>query len=103
MKDKAEWWMYSNIGTNVNGTNGGVLKVTDSTVNLKDKSQLVSTTEVLLDKATVNFDGDMNSSGFSTAFIRGISGASASGKVTVKGGTLLTLQVLVVMALFTLM
>ncbi|WP_281710650.1 hypothetical protein [Anaerobiospirillum succiniciproducens] len=89
MKDKAEWWMYSNIGTNVNGTSGGVLKVTDSTVNLKDKSQLVSTTEVLLDRATVNFDGDMNASGFSTAFIRGISGASVKGKVTVKGGTTL--------------
>ena len=89
VKDKAEWWMYSNIGTNVNGKNGGVLKVTDSTVNLKDKSQLVSTTEVLLDKATVNFDGDMNASGFSTAFIRGISGASVKGKVTVKGGTTL--------------
>ena len=89
VQGKAEWWMYSNIGTNVNGTNGGVLKVTDSTVNLKDKSQLVSTTEVLLDKATVNFDGDMNASGFSTAFIRGISGASVKGKVTVKGGTTL--------------
>ena len=83
----ADWFIYSNIGTN-KGTSGGVLTVENSTVNLNDESQLVSTTEVALNGATINFDGKMHEKGYSTAFIRGISGSTA-GKVTVKGGTTL--------------
>ena len=84
---RADWFIYSNIGTN-KGTSGGVLTVENSTVNLNHESQLVSTTEVALNGATINFDGEMHSSGYSTAFIRGISGSDA-GKVTVKSGTTL--------------
>ncbi|MGN8852758.1 beta strand repeat-containing protein [Anaerobiospirillum succiniciproducens] len=86
--NRADWFIYSNIGTNISGTSGGVLTVKNSTVNLNDESQLVSTTEVALNGATINFDGKMHEKGYSTAFIRGISGSTA-GKVTVKGGTTL--------------
>ena len=84
---RADWFIYSNIGTN-KGTSGGVLTVENSTVNLNHESQLVSTTEVALNGATINFDGKMHEKGYSTSFIRGISGSTA-GKVTVKGGTTL--------------
>ena len=85
---RADWFIYSNIGTNISGTSGGVLTVENSTVNLNDESQLVSTTEVALNGATINFDGKMHEKGYSTAFIRGISGSTA-GKVTLKSGTTL--------------
>ena len=87
-KDKADWFGYSNIGTNISGTSGGVLTVENSTVNLNDESQLVSTTEVALNGATINFDGKMHEKVYSTAFIRGISGSTA-GQVTLNGGTTL--------------
>ena len=84
---RADWFIYSNIGTN-KGTSGGVLTVENSTVNLNHESQLVSTTEVALNGATINFDGKMHEKGYSTAFIRGISGSTA-GKVKLNGGTTL--------------
>ena len=37
----ADWFIYSNIGTNISGTSGGVLTVDSSTVNLNHESQLV--------------------------------------------------------------
>ena len=83
-----EWTVYANIGAVGNNANNdaatnGVLKVKDSTVNLKDQSDLVATNKVSLDKAVVNFTGkkkDEASGGYATAFIR----ASKNGAGTVE-------------------
>ena len=87
----AEWFIYSNIGTNISGSSGGVLTVDSSTVNLNHESQLVSTTAVKLNGATVNFAGQTHKDGYATTFIRGIDGASES-KVTLSNSTQLNVN-----------
>ena len=87
----AEWFIYSNIGTNISGSSGGVLTVDSSTVNLNHESQLVSTTAVKLNGATVNFAGQTHKDGYATTFIRGIDGAS-EGKVTLSNSTQLNVN-----------
>ena len=85
----AEWFIYSNIGTN--SGSAGTLNVTESIVNLKHESQLVSTTAVNLNGATVNFAGQTHKDGYATTFIRGIDGKS-DGKVTLSNGTQLNVN-----------
>ena len=85
----AEWFIYSNIGTN--SGSAGTLNVTESIVNLNHESQLVSTTAVKLNGATVNFAGQTHKDGYATTFIRGIDGAS-EGKVTLSNGTQLNVN-----------
>ena len=83
-----EWTVYANIGAVGNNANNdaatnGVLKVKNSTVNLKDQSDLVATNKVSLDKAVINFTGKKKeeaSGGYATAFIR----ASKNGAGTVE-------------------
>ena len=87
----ADWFIYSNIGTNISGSTGGVLTVDSSTVNLNHESQLVSTTAVKLNGATVNFAGQTHKDGYATTFIRGIDGAS-EGKVTLSNSTQLNVN-----------
>ena len=86
----AEWFIYSNIGTNISGSSGGVLTVDSSTVNLKHESQLVSTTAVKLNGATVNFAGQTHKDGYATTFIRGID--STNGQVTLSNSTQLNVN-----------
>ena len=86
----AEWFIYSNIGTNISGSSGGVLTVDSSTVNLNHESQLVSTTAVKLNGATVNFAGQTHKDGYATTFIRGID--STNGQVTLSNGTQLNVN-----------
>ncbi len=88
-KKNADWFVYSNIGTNSGSS--GVLTVDSSTVNLNHESQLVSTTAVKLNGATVNFAGQTHKDGYATTFIRGIDGAS-EGKVTLSNGTQLNVN-----------
>ncbi len=57
------WVVYSNIGANKNtgnDANNGVLSVSNSTINLKDKSDIMADVEVVLDGATINFNGNAN-------------------------------------------
>ena len=84
----AEWFIYSNIGTN--SGSAGTLNVTESIVNLKHESQLVSTTAVNLNGATVNFAGQTHKDGYATTFIRGID--STNGQVTLSNGTQLNVN-----------
>ena len=87
-KKNADWFVYSNIGTN-SGT-AGTLNVTKSTVNLNHESQLVSTTAVNLNGATVNFAGQTHKDGYATTFIRGID--STNGQVTLSNSTQLNVN-----------
>ena len=88
-----EWTVYANIGAVGNNANNdaatnGVLKVNDSTVNLKDQSHLVATNKVSLDKAVINFTGkkkDEASGGYATAFIR--ASKNDAGTVEATNGT----------------
>ncbi|WP_027939963.1 autotransporter domain-containing protein [Anaerobiospirillum succiniciproducens] len=87
------WVVYSNIGANKNDgndANNGVLSVSNSTINLKDKSDIMADVEVVLDGATINFNGtDDSNNKHATAFVRASTAASDAGKVTVKGATVL--------------
>ena len=87
------WVVYSNIGANKNAgkdANNGVLSVSNSTINLKDKSDIMADVEVVLDGATINFNGkDDSTNKHATAFVRASTAASDAGKVTVKGATVL--------------
>ncbi len=73
---KSKWWVYSNLGA-INSDSikdqpntNGVLKVTDSTVNIKHEGILVATNKIVLHGAKVNFTGQADQDGFNTAFIR---------------------------------
>ena len=86
-----DWVVYSNIGANKNAgndANNGVLSVSNSTINLKDKSDIMADVEVVLDGATINFNGK-DDSGNASAFVRASTDTSNPGKVTVKGATVL--------------
>ncbi|MDY2799530.1 MAG: autotransporter outer membrane beta-barrel domain-containing protein, partial [Anaerobiospirillum succiniciproducens] len=84
------WVVYANIGAsdNAKDTDGqdGILKVTDSTVNLKDQSNIVADNKVALDGATINFTGKfLETEKHATSFIRGA--VDTTGTVALTKGT----------------
>ncbi|WP_027939962.1 autotransporter outer membrane beta-barrel domain-containing protein [Anaerobiospirillum succiniciproducens] len=84
------WVVYANIGAsdNAKDTAGqdGILKVTDSTVNLKDQSNIVADNKVALDGATINFTGKfLEKEKHATSFIRGA--VDGTGTVALTKGT----------------
>ena len=93
VKNTPNWVVYSNIGANKNAgkdANNGVLSVSNSTINLNDKSDIMADVEVVLDGATINFNGkDDSTNKHATAFVRASTAASDAGKVIVKGATVL--------------
>ena len=93
VKNTPNWVVYSNIGANKNDgkdANNGVLSVSNSTINLKDKSDIMADVEVILDGATINFNGTTDSTNkHATSFVRASTDTKNPGKVTVKGATVL--------------
>ena len=92
----SKWWVYSNLGA-INSDSikdqpntNGVLKVTDSTVNIKHEGILVATNKIVLDGAKVNFTGQADQDGFNTAFIR--ASKNDTGTVELTGNTQLVAE-----------